>query len=385
MNETITLLQYILFTALCAALLIEMLHYLLLGIRLLRHNRKHKTAKTTASTPLPPVSIIICARNEAENIRNFLPLVLEQDYPEYQVIVVNDGSTDDTEEALNDLQKLYPHLYITNIPEQTRVISHKKLAITIGVKAAVHDILLFTDADCRPWTPHWIESIVTSYTPDTDYVIGYGAYYTSKSILSRMIAYDTTTIAIQYLGMAIAGIPYMAVGRNLSYRKSTFLKNKGFAGYLHLPSGDDDLTINHHSTRHNTAVNATLEAKTISEPKTSFADWYFQKLRHLSASSAYTTKSKLTIAVEPVFRGIFWLALTLALVFCHQPLTLIVALSTLTMKIATQTIIINKVAKYYTEKTFSPITVILLDILLPLITLYIGTVGRLIHRRIRWK
>lgn len=391
MNEIHTIILYTLLTTLSVALLIEMLHYLLLGTTIIRHNRK-KTSTPTTTDPnettatLPPVSVIICAKNEEENIKNFLPLVLEQDYPEYEVIVVNDGSTDDTEQTLVNLQKLYPHLYLTNIPEQTRIISHKKLAVTIGVKAAKNEILIFTDADCRPWTSHWIENIVRTYTPDTQYVLGYGAYYTTKHPISRLISYDTLTIAIQYMGLAILHKPYMAVGRNMSYRKSAFLKNKGFAGQLHIPSGDDDLLINHFATKTNTAVNSTLETKTISLPKQSFSDWYYQKLRHLSASAAYTTRSKSIISVEPIARGLFWLSTLILLTCFHtQPYIIPAVAAALILKLTIQSIIINHIANYYKEPKFNPLTITILDIFLPLVTLYIGTIGRLFTKQIRWK
>lgn len=357
------------------------------------HHTAQQPAQTAAAHPPdrrprypPPVSVIICAKNERENIRRFLPLVLEQQYPDYEVIVVNDGSVDDTEQTIVELQKLYPHLYLTNIPEHTRIISHKKLAITIGAKAAKNEILIFTDADCRPWTPHWISDIVHTYTPDTQYVLGYGGYYRNHTIIGHLTAYDTITSAIQFLGMAAHRHPYMGVGRNMSYRRSTFFDNKGFAGLLHIASGDDDLLINHFATAANTAVCPSIDAKTISIPKTSFSDWYYQKLRHLSASDDYTRRSKLLISVEPTVRGIFWLSAIALLTLCSSyPYAILVAICALTLKLLTQTLIVNTVARQYDEHTFNPLSIILYDILLPLITLYIVLIGKHITKHRRWK
>ena len=168
----------------------------------------------------PPVSVIICAHNESENLRRFLPLILEQNYDEYEVIIVNDGSCNNTERLIKELQKDYHNLYITNIPQETRIISHKKLAITVGIKAAKNEILLFTDADCRPLTPNWISSMVRNFDNDTEFVLGHGNYYRQKGFVSKMVSYDTLTIAMQYMGFAMLGCPYMGVGRNMAYRKT---------------------------------------------------------------------------------------------------------------------------------------------------------------------
>lgn len=386
-----SIILYTLLTILSISLFIEITHYLLYGTIILLRNykskKRHQTETTPATAPLPPVSVIICAKNESENIKNFLPLVLEQTYPDYEVIVVNDGSVDDTSDILLNLQHLYPHLYFTFVPEQTQIISHKKLAITIGIKAAKNDLLIFTDADCRPWTPHWIEEMVRSYTTSTEYVIGYGAYYrTGKKTTSTLIAYDTLSIALQYLGLAITGHPYMGVGRNMSYKKSTFMANKGFAGHLHIPSGDDDLLINRYANRYNTAVNTTLNAKTISVPENTFSDWYYQKKRHLSASTAYTTKSKALIIVEPIARCLFWLSTIAIAALFHSDITILVAtIAVFVLKYLIQSSIINLLVHNYNERKFNPLTIIWLDVAIPVVELYITTIGRLFHRQIRWK
>ena len=293
--------------------IIQLYYYLRYYRVVLRRSRKERKGKIDFSVERPGVSVIICAHNEAENLQYFLPLFLEQNYRNYEVIVVNDGSWDDSEEVLRNYCELYPHLYYTNIPKSTRIISHKKLAITMGVKAAKHDILLFSDADCRPMSPYWIEEMVRNFTNETEFVIGYGGYYANKSLLSKMICYDTQSIAMQYLGFAWAGSPYMAVGRNMAYRKDTFYRLKGFAGFLHIPSGDDDLLINAAGNSKNTRIETNYNSITMSLPKQSFRDWIKQKRRHLSTSSVYTEKSKAKLIIEPLSRALFYAGFILLL------------------------------------------------------------------------
>ena len=382
-----TIITYIFLSILILSLIIQLGFYFIPYTAILRRTRKIKKGDVPHTVEQPPVSIIICARNEGENLHRFLPLVLEQNYEDYEVIVVNDGSCDDTEEIIKDLQKVYHNLYITNIPQETRIISHKKLAITVGVKAAKNEILLFTDADCRPLTPNWITSIVRNFNDQTEFVLGHGNYYREHGFISEMVSYDTLTIAMQYMGFALLGYPYMGVGRNMAYRKSTFFNHKGFAGFLHVASGDDDLLINAFGKKHNTRIEPSLEAETLSLPKTTFRDWYYQKLRHLSTVDVYQSSSKMCIGLEPLSRGLFYLTILLLTIFNYNnPVILSIVIGSFLLRFLTQFIIINLTTKTYKDKGFG-LSIILFDILLPLINLYILTIGKIFRRKAKfiWK
>ncbi len=384
---SLSIIYYILLAILFLSLIIQLGFYFIPYTAILRRTRKIKKGNVPHNIEQPPVSIIICARNEGENLRRFLPLVLEQDYLNYEVIIVNDGSCDDTEDIIKDLQKVYQNLYITNIPQETRIISHKKLAITVGVKAAKNEILLFTDADCRPLTPNWITTMVRNFDEQTEFVIGHGNYYREKGFVSKMVSYDTLTIAMQYMGFALLGHPYMGVGRNMAYRKSTFFRLKGFAGFLHIASGDDDLLINAFGKKHNTRIEPSCEAETLSLPKTTFRDWYYQKLRHLSTVDVYKSGSKLWVGLEPFSRGLFYLTTLLLIILGYNnPILLAITIGSFLFRFLVQLIIINSTAKVYNDKGFG-LSIILFDILLPLITLYILTIGKIFRRKAKfiWK
>src|SRR5690606_33347934 len=113
-----------------------------------------------------PVSVVIAARNEAANLEKNLPRILSQDHPDFEVIVANDCSYDRTEEVLKELQQGNPRLRIVSIPENDKYRHGKKFALTMGIKAASHDTLLFTDADCYPLSPNWIRSMQQGYRSD---------------------------------------------------------------------------------------------------------------------------------------------------------------------------------------------------------------------------
>lgn len=365
--------------------LIQSFYYLYFYTGILCHSHRENKGKIPYITIRPSVSVIICARNENEHLKQFLPSVLEQKYPNYEVIVVNDGSSDNTEETLLELQKQYPHLYHTYIPEDAMVMSSKKMALTVGIKAAKHDLLVFTDADCKPVSRDWLNCLIRNFDNKTNFVLGYGAYEQKKGILGHLISYDTFTIALQYLGFAKRGHPYMGVGRNLAYRKELFFKNKGFASILHLQSGDDDLFVNQHATGNNTRIEVNEQSITISEPKQNFSDWFYQKQRHLSTSKYYRFGTDIMIGTEVLSRGLFYLSLLILCII--SPLEIkIFGLGIYFLRWLIQALVINLSAKHFGERQFY-LSIIFFDILLPLLTqhgMFINKYFRK-NKNFRWK
>jgi poly-beta-1,6-N-acetyl-D-glucosamine synthase len=310
-----------------------------------------------------PVSVIICARNESENLKNFLPSVLEQEYPDYEVIVVNDCSEDNSYEILGNFLKIYPHLRISNVNRDPKFTHNKKFAQFIGIKAAKNEILVFTDADCKPESPHWLEGITSHLDDKTDFVLGYGGYSNKKGLLNKYIRYDCMTIAMQYLGMAIRGVPYMGVGRNLAYHRSLFFENKGFGTYNHVISGDDDLFVNSNATKLNTAVEFRHASHTRSVPCTNFSDWKIQKKRHLTTAPYYKFRDKFLLVTEPTSRIIFYAAF---IVLLSLPFLWQYALVIFGLRVLTQVIVVALVQKKLNEPGMAGYS-LFFDIFSPLI------------------
>jgi len=380
-----SLIELIAFGILCLAFFYQLYFYLRYVNGVLRLRSKTIKNKISFLTEQPPVSVIICAKDEANNLRQFLPFVLQQEYPDFEVIVINDGSTDETQTLLNDLCVEYQNLRTTFVPVGANNLSTKKLGLTLGIKAAKNELLLFTDADCMPEDNTWIARMARNFTPETDFILGYGAYLNKKGLLNRLITYDTLFIALQYLGMAIARKPYMGVGRNMAYRKETFFAHKGFASTLNLISGDDDLLVNKASNSKNTKVEIAPDSITWSEPSTTFGEWFFQKERHLSVSSYYKTSSKFRLFLEPMTRGLFYLALILSFVF--GGLIIIISAAVLFLaRLILQLIIINNSSRHFGERKYLFLLPVF-DIFLPLVSLYILTFGRITSKEksVRWK
>ena len=253
--------------------------------------------------------MVVCAKNEEEHLEEYLQSLLSQDYPVYEVIVANDGSEDRTEEVLAQYMKQDFKLRTTFVPTGARVMSTKKLGLTLAAKAAKYDYLLLTDADCRPESNQWISQMMSGFSdPNVDIVIGYGAYFEEDSFINEWIQYDTQFNALHYLGAALRHQPYMGVGRNLAYRKECFIKSGGFMNLMETRAGDDDLFVNKVANLTNTAVVINNESVTWSEAKTNWKSWVEQKRRHLSVSPLYKASTKWRLSIEPMTRGLLYIS-----------------------------------------------------------------------------
>jgi Glycosyltransferases, probably involved in cell wall biogenesis len=261
-----------------------------------------------------PVSIIICAKNEAKNLDKYLPRILEQNYTDYEVVVVNDCSVDETEDVLKRYSLMYPRLRSTFIKEDEKFTHGKKLALTVGIKSAKNEWLLLTDADCYPENNHWLATMAKHFVENKSIVLGYGGYRKKKGLLNMLIRFDTAIIALNYFSMALIGKPYMGVGRNMAYRKSLFFANKGFASHFKLNSGDDDLFINEVANKNNVIIEPYFEAHTRSEPEHSFDHWIEQKKRHFGTFVLYKKIHKFLLGTEIFSRFIFYIFFIWALI-----------------------------------------------------------------------
>src|SRR6185437_11118509 len=272
----------------------------------------------TVSGPLPGVSVIIAARDEVRNLRKFLSRVLEQDYPDFEVIVIDDQSDDGTKELLEEMDAIYPGLKIVTITEHVNEFAGKKLALTLGIKAARNEILLFTDADCEPVTYRWIQKMVEPYANGaTEIVLGFSPYKTGPSFINLFIRYDTFYTALQYFSFTLAGMPYMGVGRNLSYKRSLFFRNKGFAPFLKVSSGDDDLFVNHNATVHNVAIQLSPESFVVSKQKKTWSDWIRQKKRHIRSGKYYKNSHKSWLSFIWLSNLFFYAMVVLGIIFVN--------------------------------------------------------------------
>ena len=355
--------------------------------RKVRKGTKDKVQGTKEDAP--GVTVILCAHNESENLSHYLQALLTQDYPTYEVIVVDDGSEDSTREVVERYMTQDPRVHMTFVPYGARVGSTKKLALTLAAKAAQYEYLLLTDADCVPESNRWISTMMAGFEEvqgdkvqgTKDIVLGFSPYFEEKGFVNRLVRFDTLFNGLHYLGAALCGHPYMGVGRNLAYRKSLFFESGGFTHLMTNRAGDDDLFVNHVATKQNTAVVVNPEAYTWSLSKKTIKEWWQQKRRHLSVSPNYKPVTKFRLTLEPLTRGLFYAAVLAAVVGYGFQVTGLIALGLFLLRWIIQTAIINISARRMGLKRFGMLSVLWFDISLPLVNLWMI----LVPKKYKWK
>jgi glycosyltransferase involved in cell wall biosynthesis len=309
-----TLLSELLIGFFAAVIAIQVFYYLFFFLRLAIYKKPKKTGHVEH-----PVSVVICARDEANNLANTLPGVLVQAYSTtHEVVLVNDNSEDETKYLLDEFKKSFKNLNPVQLTQEAKMIAGKKFPLSMGIKSAKNETLLLTDADCLPASEHWMRLMQDGYDEGKEIVLGYGAYKKKPGILNKLIRFETFQTALQYFSYALAGLPYMGVGRNLSYKRELFIKNKGFSSINQIPGGDDDLFINQVANRRNTAIVVDHDAHTISEPKTRFKDWMTQKYRHYTTSKFYKKKHVFLLGLYSISQFLVYPAMIVAIIFTKE-------------------------------------------------------------------
>lgn len=356
-------------------LLIQLVYFLFFFLKLVLFKPKSNDEDE------PAVSVVICAKNELENLQSFLPQILNQQYSNFEVVVVNDCSWDGSFDYLKELAIQFPRLRIADIKEVEGREHGKKFALTIGIKAAKHDVLLLTDADCYPSSENWIKEMISSYQPDKKLVLGYSRYEQQKGFLNLLIRWETFFNGVLFLSKALVGRPYMGLGRNLSYKKQDFFANKGFAAHMHLISGDDDLFVQTIADSKNTAICISKDAITVSKPKQTFKTWFRQKKRHHSTAAYYKSTDRLFLWLYPLSLVFFYAVAFLGLVLQYNVLIII---TSILFRALLQICILHSLAGKLAEKQVGWMAVII-EPLMYLIIMPIYKLSTFRYKKNKWK
>lgn len=327
-----------------------------------------------------PVSVIVCAHDEEQNLNELIPLLLSQNHPEFEIIIVDDRSNDATFDLLIKETSKDHRLRMVHVNRTPPLFNAKKYALTLGIKAAKYEWLLLTDADCRPNSKDWISSIAKHFSPATQFVLGFSPYQYKPGFLNSFIRFETLMSGIQYLSFALLGIPYMGVGRNLAYRRSGFLEVKGFNNFLKITGGDDDLFVNQHATRKNTVVCLGDESVVTSFPKTTFRSFFTQKVRHLSVGKYYRFGHRIMLGLFTLTWLLTWF-IGIPLAFFSDIIYLIPGL--LVLRLILVMVTANVASKKLGQK-IELWTVPFLDFIYAFYYLVTGMIA-LATKKVRWK
>ena len=286
-------------------LVIQLLYHWLMFSKVAFYKNKHWPKD---DSELEPVSIVLCARDVYEYLVELIPALLNQDYPDFEVVIVNDCSDDETEEYLKDLERKETRIKPVQLKQHLNFFNGKKFPLSMGIKSAQNDLIVLTDCNCMPTNNQWLRSVVKCYGKKTEVVIGYSPYTQKKGLFNKLIRFDALQNALLYLSAALGGYPYMGIGKNLSYRKELFYKNKGFTSHYTTSVGDDDLFVSQVATKKNTEVLIDAEDTILTTPPSSFRLWTRQKSSRYSTIPKYNARTRLMLSLFYCSQFLFYAA-----------------------------------------------------------------------------
>ncbi len=360
------------------ALIVQILYYIIVFSRFLLE----KPSQISTTSNSKGVSIIVCAWNEFDNLTELLPLLANQNYHDYEVVIVDDRSSDGSGEYLKNEILNYPNFKLVTITETPDHLASKKYALSLGIKVASKEVLLMTDADCRPTSEYWIAGMLNQLGFEKQIVLGYSPYTGEAGFLNAFIRFETLFTAWQYFSYALLGLPYMGVGRNLMYRKKLFVEKLGFRNHQKITGGDDDLFVNENSNGRNTSISFHSNTFVFSEPKHSFADWKIQKRRHLSIGKRYKTRDKIMLGLYSLSHIMMWF-LSPALFFVSQKyLYLIGSIFALRLLLFW---IMGSITNYKLGKYNEWYALPIFDFLLAIYYFTMGWYSVIMNKKIKWK
>ena len=285
----------------------------------LAFTKKHP--RTKSDDELEPVSVVVCARDAYHHLVELIPALLSQDYPQFEVVVVNDCSDDETEEYLKDLERHETRVKPVQLRQHLNFFNGKKYPLSLGIKSASHDLMVLTDADCRPTSNQWLRSVVGCYGKGTEVVVGYAPTENKGGFLNLLVRFNAVQRAMMYLSAALAGKPYMGVGKNLSYRQSLFFRNKGFTSHYGMPEGDDDLFVSQVANKRNTSVQIDPDNTVVDASPSSFGQWARLQTRRYSTIAHHRRGPRAFAATHYWSQWLFYLSF-IALFFLPPAFTL---------------------------------------------------------------
>jgi len=330
--------------------LFQIFYYLLLFIRF-----SHHKPKIIAPHSLPPVSIVMVAKNDAYLLLKTLPEIFTQEYPQFEVVIVNDNSSDETPQLVLDFQNRFPNLKLVHLDSSVTNIKGKKFPLSLGIKSASYEHILVTDTDCVPASNQWLKLMMRHFSDTTQIVLGYCKLKKNRGILNALIRFDRLHQAIQYFSYCIAKIPFMGMGQNLAYTKALFFKHKGFASQNHLQFGDDDLFVHRAATTRNCAMEYSKEAHTISRFGSNFHHWFLLKIFRSKTRRFYRRPNSFLLNFYHFLITFSYITLAFALYFSSNNLFyVVIVLGILLLKLLTQYIIFGFAAAKLDEKRLVP-------------------------------
>ena len=329
---------------------LELIYYYVIFARFSFHKKKK-----AVSIQQVPVSVIMVVKDAAGVLLKTLPRLLNQQYAQFEVVIVNDNSQDETKLLVLEYQQQYKNIKLVDLDSAVTTIRGKKFAISMGVRCASYEHLLFTDPECTPSSSHWLGKMAENFVGQTRIVLGYSTYQKRNNPFNRMLHFDTLLNAVEYFSLARIHSTYRGDFKNLAFTAPLFDKQRGFATHNHISYGEEDIFISRAATKNNTAIEFSPDAVTVLQRASNFRYWKDHKLGLFYTRKLNTFKNRFLLNGYAIINLLFYIALTFAILFTlSDMILLIVTLSIAAVRLISQYLVFGFAAKRLNEKQVIP-------------------------------
>lgn len=337
------ILSLVLFGVLFLSFIFLILYYSLIYLRLGIFKNKKREEKRTRE----PVSVVVYTKNQAYLLKDKLFSLLEQEYPDYEVIVVNHASQDETSFVLKVYTETYKNLKIVDIKEDVNVFQGRKYPLSIGIKCAKNDIIILTDTESVPSGYHWITEMESRFTKGVNIVLGYVSREATKKLLNGFSQYTYAEESASYMGFALLRAPYMGNGKNLAVRRSFFFNKGGFINHYAISEGYDVLFVNQNSTPSNTRLSLSEDSFVTAKSFPLFEDLVRHRKHQIKLYFHFKAKDKFLQILYPLMNIVYYVlfAILLLIDFPYELL-----LGTLVLKFGWHIFSFYKYSKRFKQK-----------------------------------
>ncbi len=288
--------------------LLQLLYYFVIYARFSFSKKKKAVAMQQV-----PVSVIVVVKDAANSLLKFLPRMMSQHYSQFELVIVNDQSHDLSELLVKEYQSQYSNIKLVDLESAVTTIRGSKFALSMGIRCATYEHLLFTDVECYPTSSHWLEKMAENFVSQKQIVLGYSSYEKRNNLFNRLLHYDNLHNAVQYFSLAMCHSTYRGDLRNLAFTKSLFYAQKGFASHNHISCGEEDIFISRAATKQNTAVEFSADSIVLLQHKVPYSFWKNHKMGLYYTRSKNTLKNRILLGFYAILNLLFYVALVLAI------------------------------------------------------------------------
>lgn len=374
-NQKVALAIFILFVVIAV---VQLIYYFIVYGKFAFHRKKNALSLREI-----PLSVVIVVRDNASQVLQTLPKFLEQQYPNYEIVIVNDRSPDEQSVfAIKEYQKRFSNVKFIDLRDAVSTSRGRKMAVSMGIKCSSYGNIVITDPDCLPASEHWLSNLSQNIQGQKKIVLGYSTYIKRRTPYNAFLHFDKLVGAVQYFSLALYNSTYRGDFSNIVFMRNLFYQQKGFTSFNHLQWGEEDIFIHNVATPTNTAIEYNPDSAIISQNVPSYGYWRLHKISLFFTRKFNSLKNRAILSSYNITNLLFYIFLVFAILMnITNPIFLYTTIGIAVVRIASMYVVFGISAKKLNEKQIIP-HLLFYDILFSLLNPLYWSASKLNNKKI---